>query len=162
MNTAVDIKIEQKINLAENSGELAQVEFSHIQKVFEAEKHIANLPPVELLYKHYFSHGVYAREMNIPANTYVTGHIHKYTNLNILLKGKMSLMTENGQIEVCAPYIVVSPPGTKRIAFAYEDCIWITIHGTNETDLEKIEETFIAHSYEEYLAFCAKQLKEGV
>jgi len=44
-------------------------------------------------------------------------------------------------------------PGTKRIAEALEDCVWITVHGTDETDVELIEKTFIAQTEQEYLEF---------
>jgi hypothetical protein len=108
----------------------------------------------------YFSKDVYARELHIPKGAMLTGHIHKYANLNILSKGRLSILTENGLIEVSAPYTVVSPPGTKRIAYAHEDTIWTTIHGTDETDIDVIEEQFICHSVDEYMAFC--QLIEKV
>lgn len=35
----------------------------------------------------------------------------------------------------------------------HEDTVWTTIHGTNETDIDKIEDMFIAKNYEDvYLA----------
>ena len=55
--------------------------------------------------------------------------------------------------EVSAPFIVVSPPGTKRIALALEDCVWITVHGTHEKDVELIEKEFIAQDEKDYLEF---------
>jgi hypothetical protein len=45
--------------------------------------------------------------------------------------------------------VVVSPPGVKRLAYAHEESIWATIHGTDETDVDKIEEQFIAKDYSE-------------
>jgi hypothetical protein len=66
--------------------------------------------------------------------------------LNILSKGEISVLTEDGIKRVSAPFHVVSPAGTKRIAYAHEDCVWTTIHGTEENDLEKIEAHFIAQS----------------
>lgn len=112
---------------------------------------------IELIVKHYFSYGVYARELFIPKHTILCGQIHKYQNLNILVKGKLDILIDNKIKQVEAPFIVVSPPGTKRIARALEDSIWITIHGTNETDLNKIEDCFIAQSEEEWLEFCKNE-----
>ena len=116
----------------------------------------------ELPVKHHFSQGVYGREMVIPKGTIVTGKIHKYTQLNILLCGELSVLTEDGVKRIKPPFVVVSPPGTKRIAFAHEDSRWLTIHGTEETDVDKIEEKFIAQTEQEYLAFVeqTKQLQE--
>lgn len=114
------------------------------------ERDIDELCPV----KHHFSQGVYAREMFIPKGTVLTGKIHKYTQLNIMSQGELSVLTEEGIKRVKAPFTIVSPPGTKRIAYAHEDTIWTTIHGTEETDLGRIEEHFVAQSDQEYLDFC--------
>jgi quercetin dioxygenase-like cupin family protein len=139
--------------------EIASVNQAHIAEVEAYEIQLKQFEQIDLPVKHYFSKGVYARELFIPKGAILTGHIHKYENLNIMSKGDMSILTENGVIRVQAPYTIVSPPGTKRLARAHEDTIWTTIHGTEETDLEVIEEKFIAHSNAEYIAFC-KQIEE--
>jgi quercetin dioxygenase-like cupin family protein len=132
------------------------LEISHVQKVEALEDQIRAMPPVDLPVTHHFSAGVYARELFIPKGTVLTGHIHKYTNLNIMSQGELSILMEDGSVKrVKAPFTVVSPPGTKRLAYAHEDTIWTTIHGTEQTDVDDIEEHFIAHSHQEYLAFRA-------
>lgn len=117
--------------------------------------------PVDLPVKSHFAKGVYARELFIPKGTILTGCIHKFTNLNIMSQGDMSVLTENGIERIQAPFTIVSPPGTKRVAYAHEDTIWTTIHGTDETDVEKIKETFVTDSYEKYLEFTASLQLEG-
>jgi len=130
-------------------------------KVRDMERIMLAMPQVEIPVKHYFSKGVYAREILIPAGTTVTGKIHKFANLNILSQGEMMVSTENGVQLVRAPFTVVSPPGTKRIAHTLTDCVWTTIHGTEKTDLDAIELEFTADSEQEYLEFCATQQIEG-
>lgn len=134
------------------------------EKVLRAEREMRLLPQVNLRVEHHFSYGVYARTLYIPKDIALTGHIHKYENLNILVKGRMSVSIDGHMQTIEAPLTVVSPPGTKRIAWALEDCIWMTIHGTHEKDLDIIENTFIAHTEEEYLEFVgANQLQlEGL
>jgi hypothetical protein len=122
-------------------------------KVMQVEAMMLQMPQVEMPVKHHFSQGVYARELHIPKGTILTGKIHKFPQLNILSKGEISVLTEDGIKRVSAPFHVVSPAGTKRIAYAHEDCVWTTIHGTEENDLEKIEAHFIAQSETEYLEF---------
>lgn len=130
------------------------------QKVFAMENLMRQYPQVELKVKNYFSKGVYARELHIPAGVILTGEIHKFENLNILSEGKIEVLTEKGMQEVEAPFTVVSPAGTKRIARAITNCVWTTIHGTDENDLNIIEKTFIAKSEQEWLEFCnANQLE---
>lgn len=126
-------------------------------EVTEVEDLIRLCDPVSMPVTHHFAHGVYAREIFIPKGTVLTGKIHKYSQFNIMPKGDLSVLTETGIERVKAPFSIVSPAGTKRIAYAHEDTIWITVHGTEETDLEKIENHFIAQSEGEFLAFCAAQ-----
>lgn len=131
-------------------------------KVFIAEEYMKAQPQVKIAVKHHFSYGVYAREITIPAGTLLTGEIHKFENLNILSKGEMSVLTESGMQKVSAPFTVVSPAGTKRIAYTHTECIWTTIHGTFSTDVDEIKNKFIATSEQEWLEFSgANQLKLG-
>lgn len=103
----------------------------------------------EIPVEHRFSKGVYAREIKIPAGTLLVGKIHKFENLNILSQGEITVLSVDGLHRVKAPFTVVSTPGVKRLAYAHTDCVWTTIHGTDEKDLDKIEETFIAKTYDE-------------
>lgn len=115
---------------------------------------------VKLKVEHYFSLGIYARMLYIPKNTIAVGELHKYPQLNILVQGEISVSVDNEIKRLKAPFVVSSPAGTKRIAYTHEDTVWITVHGTHETDLNKIEQHFIAKSEEDYLAFIAEQEKQ--
>jgi quercetin dioxygenase-like cupin family protein len=132
--------------------------FSAHSQAFSLEQAIRNeLPLIEGEVVHHFSHGVYGRELRIPAGSVVVGHIHKHQNMNVLLEGQMTVVTDDGPKLVGPGFLIVSPPGTKRAAYAHTDCRWLTIHGTHETDLDKIEQQFIVHTEQEYLAFCEQQ-----
>jgi quercetin dioxygenase-like cupin family protein len=113
---------------------------------------------VEIPVRHHFANagtkrGVYAREVTIPAGTMATGKIHKFEQISILSKGDISVSTEDGIVRVQAPFTIVSPAGTKRIVYAHTDCVWTTIHATELTDLEAIEDQFIAQTEQDYLDF---------
>ena len=54
--------------------------------MFDVQALMLELPHKQLEVKHYFSQGVYARELIIPKDTIVIGHLHKYQQLNILKK----------------------------------------------------------------------------
>ncbi len=130
-----------------------------VEKILAFEELLKTQPQLELKVDHYFSHGVYARSLYIPAGTILTGEIHKYSNLNILIKGKIKVSVGDEIELIEAPFIVVSPPGTKRVAQALTDCVWVTIHGTHEQDVNKIKEYFIANDYHDWLEFKSKQLE---
>ena len=137
MNSVAELSLRDKVNLIE--GEMRKCEQREI--------------PI----RHYFSPGVYAREITIPADTLLTGRVHKYAQLNILSGGEISVLTEEGIVRVKAPFTVVSPPGTKRIAYAHTECTWTTILHTEETDPDKIEELFTVETDQEYLQFINDQ-----
>jgi quercetin dioxygenase-like cupin family protein len=118
-----------------------------------------DLDPVEMPVQHHFSHGVYGRELFIPAGTVLTGKIHKLDNLNILLEGELLVLTDQGVKHVKAGHVEVSPPGTKRAAYALTDTRWLTVHGTHKTDVDDIEAEFVAQTEQEFLEFCGDQLK---
>ena len=106
---------------------------------------------IELPLQHYFSDGVYAREMNVPAGMCIVGKIHKKQNMHILSKGTVLIFSIDGKQKLTAPATWVASPGSKRLIYIVEDATWTTIHGTHETDLEKIEDEFIAKSYDDLL-----------
>lgn len=102
--------------------------------------------------RHIFAPGVYLREMTIPKGTIIIGKIHRHAHPNIISAGKVRVVTETGSHELTAPHTFVSEVGTKRVVYALEDTIWTTVHVTDETDLEKIEEHVIAKSYDDLSA----------
>lgn len=132
-------------------------------KTFMTEAWMKQRPQIELPVNHYFSHGVYARELIIPANVILVGEIHKFENLNILSKGSMLVSGSSGIMRVDAPFTVVSEAGTKRIAHTLSECIWTTIHGTDLKNVDEIKNYFIAATEEEWLEFSgANQLLLGI
>jgi hypothetical protein len=106
---------------------------------------------IDIPVEHYFSKGVYAREMIMPQGALIVGKIHKHENLSILSAGEVSVLSVDGIKRIKAPYTFVASPGTKRVIYAHSEAVWTVIHGTDETDIEKIEEEFIAKDYEEII-----------
>ena len=73
--------------------------------------------------------------------------IHKVEHPFFLLKGEMSVLSEEGEMHITAPYYGVTPIGTKRVIVAHTDCTFVTVHPTNKTSLEEIEDDLIAKDY---------------
>lgn len=131
------------------------------ERVFELERVMRTMPQVEVPVRHFFSHGVYAREMTLAKGTLITGKIHKRSQLNILSAGEVSVLIDGRMERLKAPYAFVAAAGAKRIIYAHEDCVYTTAHGTHERDLEKIEAHFIANDEAEFQAFLALENKKG-
>lgn len=133
---------------------IAQLSPREAVAAFEAQ--MRQMPQVALAVRHWFAPGIYARELFIPAGTLLTGKIHKHEHLCIMSAGDMEVLTDTGIVRVQAPFTIVSPAGTKRIALAHADTVWTTIHPTHETDLDKLEALLIAETEDDYRAFCAQ------
>ena len=118
-------------------------------KILTLESEMKKYPQVEITPVHYFAKGLYAREIFIPKGTLLTGKIHRTEHLNIISKGDISVVTEEGTKRITAPFTMIAKPGTKRVGYAHEDTVWTTVHATEETDLEKIELELIAADYGE-------------
>ena len=97
--------------------------------------------------KHTFAGGCYIREIFNPAGLLLVTKIHKKEHPFFLMKGKMSILTEDGIKTVEAPHHGITPPGTKRVIFTHEDCVFITVHATNKTTPEEVEEDVIAKDF---------------
>lgn len=92
---------------------------------------------------HTFSDGVYVREIFMPAGDIVVGHVHKTRHLNIITKG-VALVWMNGEVtRITAPYTFESDAGVQKVLYIEEDMLWSTIHVTEETDMDKLEELLI-------------------
>jgi quercetin dioxygenase-like cupin family protein len=110
-------------------------------QAFEGE--LRKLPQLEAQTTHHFAEGLYGRELFIPAGAVLTGKIHKGQHLNFLMQGDITVWTEQGMKRLQAPAVIVSEPGTKRVGYAHADTIWVTVHASHETDLDKLEEELI-------------------
>lgn len=141
--------VSQDIALFNVNGALAQ-ELSMRERVLRLEDELRKYPQLEWQLTHHFSPGIYARELFIPKGAFLVGKIHLHAHLNFLVKGDISVLTEHGVKRLTAPCSICSQPGIKRAGYAHEDTIWITVHANpdNERDLEKLEERYIAPSFE--------------
>ena len=98
---------------------------------------------------HVFTDGMYVRTIFMPKDTFIISKIHKKTHPYFVLSGKVSVITEEGLVFIEGPYSGVTQAGTKRMLYIHEDTTWVTVHATNETDLNIIENDIIAKSFEE-------------
>lgn len=139
-----ELECADMVELATNAFEDASIRerIVHLEDAMKQSPCQVEIPPV-----HYFARGLYARQITIPRGTLLTGKIHKTEHLNIISKGDISVLTEDGPKRVQAPCTMVSQPGTKRVGYAHEETVWTTIHATEETDLVQLEADLIATDF---------------
>ena len=127
------------------------------EKISELEKSVINAEggmTGEVLHKanpvkHTFAGGCYVREIYNPANELIVTKIHKKEHPFFLMKGEMSILTEEGIQHIKAPYQGVTKPGTKRAIYTHEECVFITVHATENTTIEDVEEEVVCTKYED-------------
>jgi hypothetical protein len=115
--------------------------------------HPAHLTAKDFTTLHHFVDGVYMRELHIPAGMIVVGKIHKHRCVAMLVRGTMDLLINGRIMRVVAPRVSISPAGIKRIGRAIDKCIFITVHATDTTDIDELEQELACDSEEEYQAF---------
>lgn len=118
------------------------------------------IPDPECPLTHTFAPGSYARTIYVPKDTLIVTKIHKYAHLTILMQGSVLVATEEGPVTYDAPRIMTTKAGTKRAIYTKTDVIWTTVHVTEKTDLDEIEDELIAKSYAEFDASQEPEVKE--
>jgi len=114
-----------------------------MEREFGVQENTDHVAPIN----HYHCKGNYAREIFIPQGICVIGKIHKHEHINVLSKGSCWVVTEAGREKLEAPKTFISSAGIKRAVYAIEDTVWTTIHPTESTDLDEIEDEVIAKNY---------------
>ena len=106
--------------------------------------------PSSSKYNHYFSSGLYIREMFVAADIFGFTGIHNLANPLFVMKGVMWCSSEQGVQKLVAPTFVLTEPGTKRICWFPEDSIVMTVHPNPEglTDLDEIEKKYFSMKWE--------------
>jgi len=101
---------------------------------------------------HQFFAGVYVRTLSMPKGTLMTGARHRLKTCNMLLRGSVSVFMEDGSgvTTVTAPCVFESEKYIKKLVYCHEDVLFTTVHPTDETNIEKLEEMFTI-SEDEYM-----------
>ena len=125
-------------------------ELGTMPEILRIEQEILKMPQVELPIEHYQIDGVYARSMFIPAGTILTGKIHNFESIAILAKGRIRITNGTESYIISEGHIMVDKPGVKRLGYAETDVVFITVHRTDNTEIEAIEKELVSATFEEY------------
>ena len=120
---------------------LAQSDIWTFQRLMEKEEQ------VDLTVRHHFSDGLYIRELFIPAGVCVVGATHKTRHMFMVLSGICREAHQFGHQEMEGPFMGETEPGTKRVIYAVTDCVWMTFHPTDITDLDELAKVLLEEDY---------------
>ena len=131
-----------------------------LAKVLAFEDELAKLPQIEAKLDHLFSGGMYARTIYLPAGTLITGKVHKQDGIDVLMKGSMRVMSDDGTLKiVTAPMVMASKKGVKRAGLALTDVEWVSTHTTHTTTPEAAEDELVEEGRPHILALLNQEAK---
>lgn len=113
------------------------------QQFEDVEERLLDLPQVDCPLVHRFAPGVYLREIEMPADSFIIGAEHRTEHFNIILSGRALVMIDGVIEEIRAPHTFKSMPGVRKTLLILETMRWMTVHVTQETDLAEIEKQVI-------------------
>jgi hypothetical protein len=92
---------------------------------------------VECPIVHLFTDGMYVRQMFVPKGSLITSRIHKTEHPYTVSLGALAVSIDGGEWDhIVAPHTGITIPGTRRVAYILEDCIWTTYHPVKEMKSE--------------------------
>ena len=113
--------------------------------VYRLQQAMLELPQAELPTEHKFADGMYCRILPRPKGCLIVGKVHKKEHFYMVVSGRVRVTTDSGVMDLSAPAVLVSKPGTKRAVLALEDSVCLTVHRleTKTEDLDVIESELI-------------------
>ncbi len=100
--------------------------------------------------KQHIEGGMYTREIFMPKGNLVVSMIHKQNHPSFLLKGKLSFITDTGEVKnIEAPYKIFTKTGTQRVLYIHEDSEWCCVYKTDAITFEEAEADVYTNNYRE-------------
>lgn len=116
------------------------------EAVRRMEDMLLQMPQIDLHTEQLVHGGMAARTIFIPAGTVLTGALTNIDNLCVAF-GDITVTTDDGPKRLTGFNVIPANAGAKRAGVAHSDTWWVTIHRTDLTDLDAIEEEMTAESH---------------
>lgn len=121
--------------------------FARMLDVDKIEAKIAACDRADFPVDHQFHPGLYVRRIYMPAGALLTSKIHNTEHPYVVTEGQCLVWTaEGGAAHIMAPHHGITRPGTRRILFILENCVWTTYHPISAEefgDVKLIEDRII-------------------
>jgi hypothetical protein len=115
----------------------------------EAEMHKIGTKEFEL--GDFFVGGLYVRPVIVEPGDQLISKVHKVAHPFFLMAGTIEVYTKDGKQTITAPWIDITPAGTRRYARAVDTVLWCTIHATDKLTVDEVEEEVIEKRVNKYL-----------
>jgi hypothetical protein len=115
----------------------------NLEQIKALQKEASKLPQLQLETFHYWADGMYCRTLFRPKGALIVGKIHKQEHFYIVVFGDVTVTSDGLRERVQGFRVFTSRPGTKRAVYAHEDSLCLTVHRTNETDIDKLDDALV-------------------
>tara|TARA_R110002051_G_scaffold119405_1_gene192870 strand:+ start:143 stop:661 length:519 start_codon:yes stop_codon:yes gene_type:complete len=126
-----------------------------LNKIDGAVNHTVGMPQEEEMkalfpLKQHLEGGLYTRELFMPKDSIIVSLIHKQQHPTFLLKGKVSYITDEGEIKTIeAPHTIFTQIGTQRVIYMHEDSDLCCVYKTEAKTFEEAEADVCTDNYRE-------------
>lgn len=104
-----------------------------------AASNLAELDAPDVLIRHHFAGGLYAKETLIPEGRKLTQHVHAFDHLSALMRGTVIVKAGDVSAKYEAPQLINIQAGTAHEVSALTDVVWVCLHATDKTDPAEID-----------------------
>lgn len=130
--------------------QLVQQALVKMTDVDTAERELLAHPQVDCPVVHHFGPGICIREVFMPAGTIAIGHRQKFDQLNIMIRGKVLIVKDDGTTQVLTAPMIFTGKAGRKIGYVMEDMVWQNVYSTDLKDASAVEDFFIEKSEQWY------------
>lgn len=99
-----------------------------VSNIDKLEDFLCEQPQTDVPVKNSNVQGMYTREIVIPKDHFITGRVHIFDYVDIMLSGDITIATEDGFKRFTGPNVFHGKAGRKRAGYTHEETRWITVH----------------------------------
>lgn len=122
-----------------------------VERIEDLELCMLDQPQVDIPVCSNSINGMYTREIVIPKDTLLTGAVHLFDYVDIMLSGDITVATEDGPKRFTGANVLHGKAGRKRAGYTHEETRWITVHRTDITDGDQFVKMLTVKTMKEYL-----------
>jgi len=126
--------------------QIGQLALRKLMALDAPEQTLLQLPQAQCSVVHHFGPGVCIREVFMPAGTLAIGHKQKFEHLNIMLRGKVMVVTDDGATQVLTAPMIFTGKAGRKIGYILEDTVWQNVYATELKDINAIEDFYVEKS----------------
>jgi len=134
----------------DNAGVMVMRDLVLQRKIDQFTEYLLQLPQIDLDLVNTFAGGVYSRQITIPKGTVIVGALHLTDHFNVCLRGDLTFVTVDGPQRITGPCMFVAPGGTKKVAYANEETVWVNFHRATHDNPQDIVDSITVKTYAEF------------